>query len=209
MNRSAPIPRPPVARWLGFAAAASFVAVGCGIATDDSPRDIEPRAATPVAQTAAAAAASGADRIFLVAPGLPDRLEAVARDIGDDPLAVVEAVLAGPSTDEVDDGYRSMLPASLAVNQVEVRDGGVLAIDLSAVIGDVAADDLSLALAQLVFSIDRLPDISSALITVDGQERRWPAGDGELLSGPLTVYDYPGLVESNVPVSPPGTATED
>jgi hypothetical protein len=209
MNRSAPSPRPAFARWLGVAAASSLLTAGCGIATDDSPRDIEPRAAAPLAQTAAAAAASGADRIFLVAPGLPDRLEAVARDIGDDPGAVVEAVLAGPSADEVDDGYRSVLPASLAVNQVEVRDGGVLAIDLSAVIGDVADDDLPLALAQLVFSIDRLPGISSALITVDGQERRWPAGDGELLSGPLTVYDYPGLVESNRSVSPPEAGTED
>ena len=180
----------------------SLVAAGCGIATDDSPRDIEPRAATPITDTATRGAASGAESIFLVAPGQLDRLDAVARDTGDDPRAVVEAVLAGPSADEVDDGYRSMLPASLVVNQVEVRDGGVLAIDLSADIRDVVTDDLPLALAQLVYSIDPLPDISSVLVTVDGEEGRWPAGNGELVSGPLTVYDYPGLLESTPPASP-------
>jgi hypothetical protein len=95
-----------IVRWAGAAVVSALVAAGCGIATDDSPRDIEPRAVTPTTDTAAGGAASVADHI------------------------------------------------------------------------------------------DLLPGISSTLVTVDGQEGRWPATDGELLSGPLTVYDYPDMVES-------------
>lgn len=196
---------PRVGRWLWLPVVATLATAGCGIATDDSPRDIEQRVATPLVDAAAAVEAIGAERIFLVAPtvpGLPDRLEAVARDTGDDPRTVVEAVFAGPSAGEFDDGYRSVLPSTVTVNQVAVRGGGVLAIDLSAEIRDVTGDVLPLALAQLVYSVDLVPGVSSTLITVDGQVSQWPAGNGELLSGPLTVYDYPGLVQSTQPSFP-------
>jgi hypothetical protein len=44
VNKTMPI------RWLLALVASSLVAAGCGIATDDSPRDIEPRAAASPAE---------------------------------------------------------------------------------------------------------------------------------------------------------------
>jgi hypothetical protein len=186
-------------------AVCAVVASACGISPDDSPRDIDQRVATPLVEPPAVVEAIGAERIYLVAPdvpGLPDRLQAVARDTGDVPLAVVEAVLAGPSADELDSGYRSILPPTVRVNSVTVRRSGVLAVDLSSEIRDVAGDVLPLGLAQLVYSVDLLPGVSAMLVTVDGQMAQWPAGNGELVSGPLTVYDYPALVQSAQPPYP-------
>jgi hypothetical protein len=40
-------------RWLVAVVASSVVAAGCGIPTDDSPRDIEPRGAAPTAEPSA------------------------------------------------------------------------------------------------------------------------------------------------------------
>jgi hypothetical protein len=189
--------------WL--VALVAVVCSACGVSPDDSPRDIDQRVATPLVETPVAVEAIGAERIYLVAPdvpGLPDRLRAVARDTGDVPLAVVEAVLAGPSADEFDSGYRSILPPTVRVNSVTVRRSGVVTVDLSSEIRDVAGDVLSLGLAQLVYSVDLLPGVSAALVTVDGQVTDWPAGNGELVSGPLTVYDYPALVQSAQPPYP-------
>lgn len=178
----------------------------CGISPDDSPRDIDLRVdSSLVADAGRDVVAIGTERIFLVAPdvpGLPDRLIAVARDTGDDPRAVVDAVIAGPSQGEFDDGVRSALPSTVRVLDVVVRPGGVLAVDLSAEIGDVSGDSLALALAQLVYSVELVPGVTSALVTVDGVVSQWPAGNGELVSGPLTVYDYPGLVPSAQPAFP-------
>jgi hypothetical protein len=39
-------------------------------------------------------------------------------------------------------------------------------------------------------------------LRIDGQERVWPLGNGELTDRPLTRYDYPGLVESSQPAFP-------
>jgi hypothetical protein len=47
MKKTVPI------RWLLAVVASSLVAAGCGIATDDSPRDIEPRPAAPLAEPSA------------------------------------------------------------------------------------------------------------------------------------------------------------
>lgn len=193
--------RPPTL----LAALLSVACGACGISADDSPRDIDQRVATPLVDSPAAVEAIGAERIYLVAPdvpGLPDRLQAVARDTGDVPLAVVEAVLAGPSQGEFDSGYRSILPPTVRVNSVTVRRSGVLVVDLTSDIREVAGDVLPLGLAQLVYSVDLLPDVSATLITVDGQTTQWPAGNGELVSGPLTVYDYPALVQSAQPPYP-------
>ena len=42
----------------------------------------------------------------------------------------------------------------------------------------------------------------SVQLLVDGVAQQWPAGNGEARSEPLTVYDYPGMVQSSQPAYP-------
>ena len=44
--------------------------------------------------------------------------------------------------------------------------------------------------------------MSAVRLRVDGQDQSWPKGDGETNDGALTVYDYPGLVQSAQPPYP-------
>lgn len=194
-------------RQLAAVIASVAVTAACGINTDTTPVDLEqPGAiATTIGEGANAVEAIGSGRIYLIAPPLPgraDRLEAVPRETGDAPSAIVEALLAGPSEEEFGNGFRSLLPPALRANDVALRAGGLLAIDLSAPILDVAGDDLPLALAQIVHSLTAVRGITGVLITVDGRTTQWPVPSGELVDGALTAYDFPGLIDSAQPAYP-------
>lgn len=194
-------------RRLVAAFAALTVTGACGINTDTTPVDLEQPDAvvTTIGQGANAVEAIGSGRIYLIAPALPgraDRLEAVPRETGDAPSAIVEALLAGPSEEEFGNGFRSLLPPALRANDVALRAGGLLAIDLSAQMLDVEGDDLPLALAQIVHSLTAVRGISGVLVTVDGRATPWPVPSGELVDGALTAYDFPGLIDSAQPAYP-------
>lgn len=187
------------------AVAASLLAA-CGIDQDDSPRDIDPgNVDVDEVSSGIGAAATGSGRIFLLAPdvpGVPDRLQSVARDVSDDPSVVVATLLAGPNEEELGDQLRTALPSGLEAHHVLLRAGGVLAVDLSAEILTLSGDALIAALAQLVHTVAALPSVDSVLLTVEGKSTLWPSSTGELTSAALTVYDYPGWDPSSQPAYP-------
>lgn len=193
-------------RTLGGAALAAVTLVACGISTDESPRDIDPGAVDiEVAVAGTGGEATGSGRIFLLAPdvpGVPDRLQAVARDVPDDAEVVLATLFSGPNADELDDQLRTALPSGLTANQVILRAGGVLVVDLSSEILTLSGDVLIAALAQLVHTAAALPGVGSVLLTVEGASSLWPSATGELTSSALTVYDYPGWDPSTQPAYP-------
>jgi spore germination protein GerM len=185
--------------------AALVLTGGCSVSPDEVPRDID-QAAADVAQNASPSdqAAEGTGRIYLTATsgaGQVTTLRSVARDVGDDLDALLDALLAGPNTTEFADGYRSALPPGLAVNSRQ-RRGDVVSLDLGAEIQGLAGGALILALAQIVYTVSELPGVERVLVTVDGAPQQWPDGTGQLQSDALTVYDYPGLEPSTQPAYP-------
>jgi spore germination protein GerM len=179
----------------------------CSVAPDNSPRDIDAGALDLTVQDPSdvGQAAAGTGRIYLLAPdvpGQPSRLRSVARDIDDDPAAVMAALLAGPNTNEFVERYRSGLPSDIQVLGITRRSGGVLALDLNDAITQLRGDELVLALAQIVYSLSDVSGVTGVVISVEGAEARWPASSGELQADPLTVYDYPGIEPSTQPAYP-------
>ncbi len=195
-------------RWATTLLAAVVVTTlaGCGIDPDDSPRDIDPgNVDLDDVSSGTGAEATGSGRIFLLAPdvpGVPDRLQAVARDVTDDPAVVIATLLAGPNEDELADQLRTALPNGIEANHVLLRAGGVLAVDLSPEILTLSGDVLIAALAQLVHTAAALSSVDSVLLTVDGKTTLWPSATGELTSAALTAYDYPGWDPSSQPAYP-------
>lgn len=184
-----------------------LVAFGCSVAPDNTPRDIEAGALDVVVrnQSNVGQAAAGSGRIYLLAPdvpGEPARLQSVARDIDDDVDAVMASLMAGPNTTEFVDRYRSGLPAGMRMLSITRRSRGVVQLDVDDAIATLRGDELILALAQIVYTLNDVSGITGVVITVQGAESRWPSGNGELQSDPLTVYDYPGLEPSSQPAYP-------
>lgn len=189
---------------LAALAAAVFVSA-CGIGADDAPRDIPAPAQLPLGGAdSQAGATAGAARVYLLAPAVAAQstlLQAVARDVEDTALEVLQALFAGPNAGESAQQFSTALPDGLALLSAD-RRGTRLVVDLSEDIQQLSGQALVLAVAQIVLTAAELPGIRSVEILVEGDAQQWPAGNGEAQSDPLTVYDYPGLVRSAQPAYP-------
>ncbi len=178
----------------------------CGIGSDDRPRNVPPgeQQQLGVATDRSAGAATGTARVYLLAPdgaGQSQALQAVARDVTDNAAEVIGELLAGPNDEELIGQFRTALPDGLQLLSA-ARRAGVLRVDVSKELGELAGEALVAAVAQIVFTASELDGVQSVKILIDGADQQWPAGNGELQSRPLTVYDYPGLVLSSQPSYP-------
>ena len=186
------------------ATATLLFAGGCAIQPDSAPRDIpadlqEPE--TPSA-TAAGGAAGGSDRIYLLAPdGAEQPLRTVRRDTDNDGQALLTELISGPNPAEFETGLRTAIPSTLELHSVRV-DAGVVQVDLSDALLDLSGGELTLAVAQIVFTASEIPGAESVLIRVDGATQEWPDGSGAQHRGPLTTYDFIGYAESAQPAFP-------
>ena len=187
-------------------AAAVLVLVGaCAIQPDSSPRDIPPDDTMQVEPIAPdAEATEGTHPIFFVTDEDDDgqgTLRHVGRAVDSpSPEAVLDELFKGPSAEEFEAGFRTALDA-FTLNSAQ-RVVGTLNVDVSPEILELPQPTLELAVAQIVFTADGLAGVNEVLLKVDGERQEWPDGRGELQTGTLTVYDFPGLVESTQPAFP-------
>ncbi len=196
-------------RFLSLVAAVVLTGVAlsaCGISSDDGPRNVPPadQQQLRVATDRSAGAATGTARVYLLAPegaGQSHVLQAVARDVSENAPEVIGELLAGPNAEELAGQFRTALPTGLQLLSA-TRRGGVLKVDLSQELGELAGEALVAAVAQIVFTASELDGVQSVKILIEGADKQWPAGNGELQSVPLTIYDYPGMVPSAQPAYP-------
>lgn len=178
----------------------------CAIQTDSSPRDV------PTAERALddpvdpeAGASTGRSRIFLLTSDGDSGerlLRSKSREVESAPDAVLEELFKGPNEPDLEAGLRTELPEGLTLNAPSRRIAGTLNVDLSPEILELGLSQLRLAVAQIVFTANELDGVQDVRLRVNGETRAWPDGRGELESDPLSVYDYPGLVESTQPPFP-------
>jgi hypothetical protein len=96
------------------------------------------------------------------------------------PTQLVEALLAGPQGSErrVD---RTYLPSGTElVVSVPVDAGGVARVPLSAEMLELGRADLTVAVAQLVWTLRQVPDVTAIRLTADGEPVSVP-GAGEVV----------------------------
>lgn len=191
-------------RALGILLVASTA--GCGISSDDGPRDIPAadQIELGIGGDPNAGAAIGTARVYFLSPevvGQAALLESVARDVAETPTALLQALLAGPNQTEQSNQFRTALPVGTQLIDAR-RQGFVLRVDLSDEVLELSGQVLISAIAQIVFTASEIDGVRGVTIVVGGADQQWPVGSGELTSAPLTVFDYPGLVPSSQPDYP-------
>ena len=178
---------------------------GCGIAPDSAPRDVAPTERNlTVNAVSDGDEAGGTSRIYLVAPseaGDPSLLRSTSRDVASGATPLIKSLLAGPNPDELASRLVTNIPQETQLLSTD-SSGDVLTVDVSPEITELSGDLLVLAVAQIVFTATEIEGVRAVRLRVDGQDQRWPKGDGETSEGTLTVYDFPGLVESAQPPYP-------
>ena len=186
-------------------AAVLLGSVGCGIAPDSAPRDV---AANERSLTANAVSdgddAGGTSRISLVAPseaGDPSLLRSTSRDVASGATPLIKSLLAGPNDEELASRLVTNIPQETQLLSTR-SSGDVLFVDVSPEITELSGDLLVLAVAQIVFTATEIDGVRAVRLRVNGEDQRWPKGDGETREGALTVYDFPGLVQSAQPAYP-------
>ncbi len=177
----------------------------CSIQLDEQPRDVPVEQRRDLDTDEAEAGSSAGDtRIFLIAPSeSTDRrvLRSVLRDIPNDPSSALKALFEGPNDEEAAGDFSTALPSDLELLSA-TRIGDIITVNVTGELLNVSGEGSILAVAQIVATATGFDGIDAVRLRVDGEPQTWPGADGELLTGPLLVYDYPGLIESSQPAYP-------
>lgn len=186
-------------------ASTSITLASCAFGAEDRARTIpEGQQVDFVDQAATDVAGTGVGRVYMQRSDPTGRstLVAVQRELGDDPLDVVSALLDGPTATEQEMGLRSAVPRGTRLNSARFVSTDTVRIDLGDTLFDATGDDLVSALAQIVLTLCEINGVQRVMVVVDGVARDWPRGDGTLTESPLTEYDYPGRAISSQPAYP-------
>lgn len=123
------------------------------------------------------------------------------RDVLARPDPLLASLLLGPSQREVEARLQTALPSGTAVVSTRTA-GNVLFVDLSEEINELTGEQLTLAVAQIVFTATEVPGVQVVRLRVNGEDQAWPKGDGQTRAGDLRVFDFPGFAESAQPAFP-------
>lgn len=198
-------------RWTFLVAgvAASAVLAGCGLPRDTSARAVDPRQvpygllqsspATPSdqaepkstnrsGQQAELFLLDGDDRLVGVPAGVGRPLTTAAR------LAAIFALLErGPDDNQRSQGLSSAWTPGVRIQLRDFTDG-TATVEVAAGLKDPSADQLPLAIGQLVLSATSLREVDAVQLVRGDAPLEVPLPGGALTSAPLTRQDYASLV---------------
>lgn len=176
--------------------AGALVLAGCGVPLQGEPAPIEPqtipsRFQSPGVPTAGPSAARISVRVNFVRK---DRIVTLAREVSsvDRLNGVIQALTAGPTASEQDDGITTALPPGITLTVVVVR-GTSVGLELSGETDIRTATENVLAVAQIVLSVTALQTVDEVTFWRDGAPVEALLADGALTTEPLTAADYEDL----------------
>lgn len=183
---------------------ATIAVSGCAIREDPAPRAIPEEERAAFGEIATGDAAEGGGRIYLLSPVAPDaqtQLRAVPRIEPANPEELLTSLVAGPNEAESERGLSSAIPSDLEI--LAARTVGTrLTIDINDALDELSDEGLRQALAQIVATAVAIDQVQLVRLRVDGENQVWPTGDGEGTREPLSIYDYPGFLETSQPNFP-------
>ncbi len=176
--------------------AATTVLAGCGVTPEDAARPLSSESVplsrlnrpTGAAQPPGARSESlqfvrGTSLVSVLRPAL--RLT---------PETVLSDLLSGPTPDERAQGLTTALPTGTDLRLAGVQDR-VADVVLGGDLLDSGRSDQLLALAQVVVTLDDLPEVDAVRFLRDGVPVPVPRADGAIEPTPVTAADYAGLRE--------------
>jgi spore germination protein GerM len=186
------------------AALALGAVTGCAIRPETMPNDLSEDRVVVFGDATSGDVAAGTNRVFLLAPADgddPQRLRSVPRAVPASPTALLESLFAGPNVQERSARLDTAIPSGVSLLGARTV-GTTLTIDVTDGFDDLTPDALRLAVAQIVATATGIENVERIQLRVAGEAEVWPLGNGELTDRALTIYDFPGLVESSQPALP-------
>ena len=201
-------PGPHTRRWRPFGSIVAISMlivglVGCGdIPIDAQPVEIsqdlladELRPAEPESTAIAVQFDAEAFNIYLIGQNESGEiLQAASRELSVTASAadVIEQLLAGPLDEQSEESLTTAIPADLTLIEVQEPRGGTVTVNVAGgSLERLSPEELRIAVAQLVFTVTDLAQISSLRLQVDGVASSLPRdGQDSSPEEPVTRNDY-------------------
>jgi len=174
---------------------------GCGVPQDSAPRLLDSPSSpfalpgsspAPVPDDQGAATGSGQQlALYFVRDG---RLEQTIRPTATAASlpVLIQALLGGPTTGELESGLTSVIPATLTVEDVSLeQETAVVALGGPQ---EQISSAQPLAFAQIVTTLTQSPSVSGVRFRLDDVDLPVPRADGLLSEAPLRRSDYVDLI---------------
>jgi hypothetical protein len=182
----------PLGFRVGLAALVLAVSVGCGEQSGpvEIPEEDLPFSLSRTPEPFPSPAEEEPFTIFFVLEG---KLAPVTREAPSDltPVeATMRALLEGPTPDELARGITSEIPPQTSL----------LEVDLSAEFQSPASTDaILLRVAQVVWTLVRLPEVTAVRFVIDGEPVSVLTDDGTAVDRPVTAPDYAAVASGPAP----------
>jgi hypothetical protein len=166
---------------------------GCGINTDQSPRDINaparPNNSSDIGKTGITATSTSV--IYLVGHDDTGRfvLKPTARDVTETIDNALQALFNGATQRELNADLRSAIPSSTRLLGA-LPNNDIVTVDVSAELADLKGSTLVDAIGQIVLTATDVTGVSGVVVTIGSVVHPWPTPDGRLTTDPLTRADY-------------------
>ena len=170
----------------------SVAIAGCGVRAQDSAQRIA-KSDVPFGLTNQAPVSTDAPQvseatIFLVrGASLTPALRSLKAST---PEAAVEALMTGPTAEEVRAGLSTAVPTSARLNGVAIK-GDLAVVDLAGEFLQANVGDSALGIAQFVNTLTQFPGIVRVRFELDGKPVGVPKGDGTITKSAVVRGDYP------------------
>lgn len=191
-------------RVLLLAGVITLAGSACSVREDAEPRIIPAEQRNDVNEIATGEEAEGASRIYLLSPvGTEEQIQlrSVPRNEAVSPADLLASLLRGANEAETSAGLSTAIPADLEIKSARTV-GTRLTIDINDAFNELSDNGLRQALAQLVATAGEIGQVQQVRLRVDGENQGWPTGDGVITDRPLSIYDYPGFLETSQPAFP-------
>lgn len=180
---------------------------GCGVPEDGAPRALDPSTAPFRAYVPEAAPEPEGDRPVALYLVRADRVQRTDRRIETPvtPARVLQQLLEGPTSQELVAGLTTAIPATVALERVDLR-GDIAVVSLAGLEQEQVRSDQLTAFAQIVATLDGLAGVEGVRFRSGGADLEVPRGDSSLTDGPLKAADYAELLQPPTPAAPPAPA---
>ncbi len=191
--------RSPRRRTTGLLLALMAVVAACGVPTDDEPLALNNELPTVVPATPTPQPPDTRDFPVYLVDG-EGRMQQTLRELPQPVTitAVVTELTEEPTADEGERGWRSVVPTETTfVPETEDNINPLLnetTAELDFVSGSLDTlerDDLTLALAQIVWTLTESGSVDQVIIRIDSEDTAWPTDEDDSPPGaPLRFEDY-------------------
>ena len=179
-------------------AAIALTLAGCGIPSSNEAsvvpnRNVPFRLTSPtvpsVTTTTLLPAPTVAEPIYLAKSG--DSLVVASRNVAVPAglVAVVDALLAGPTAAETAQGLSSAIPPSVRLESASI-DGATVTLVMSPSFSSISGANQVLAVGQLVLTVTRQPGVSSVAFMVGTSPVPVPTASGASTTAAVTALQY-------------------